>query len=292
MENACTSSVPSSSVPSSTSATPDDVANTARKSRRRWIVLAILIAMIGGGILTAWTMGLGTGTAPVLGYHIVNEYPHDANAFTQGLVIADGVLFEGTGQYGQSSLREVDLNSGRVLRQQLLPPRVFGEGITVLDDRIYQLTWKSGICLVYDVKTLQPVDRFRYRGQGWGLTHDGKQLILSDGGDILEFIDPKTFKTVRRLRVTDGRRRIDNLNELEYIDGEIWANVWHSDHIARINPETGVVQSWVNLTGLNPRRPHREAVLNGIAWDEKTQRLLVTGKNWGKMFEIKIGSTK
>ncbi len=282
----------SSSVSSSTPLTPDEVADDIRKSRRRWIMLGVWFAVIGGGILTAWTMGLGTGTAPVLGYRIVNEYPHDANAFTQGLVIADGVLFEGTGQYGQSSLREVDLNSGRVLRQQLLPPRVFGEGVTVLNDRIYQLTWKSGICLVYDVKTLQPVDRFRYRGQGWGLTHDGKNLILSDGGDVLEFIDPKTFKTVRRLRVTDGRRRIDNLNELEYIDGEIWANVWHSDHIARIDPQTGAVQSWVNLTGLFPRRPHREAVLNGIAWDGKSQRLYVTGKNWGKLFEIEIGSTK
>ncbi|WP_206028706.1 glutaminyl-peptide cyclotransferase [Thalassoroseus pseudoceratinae] len=286
MENAITASE------SSASPTPDDVANIGTTTKRRWIILAASLLLVGGGIFTAWAMGLGSGTAPVVGYRIVNEFPHDANAFTQGLVITDGVLLEGTGQYGQSSLREVDLKSGRVLRQQPLSPRVFGEGITVMGDRIYQLTWKSGICFVYDAKTLQPVDRFRYRGQGWGITHDGTHLILSDGGYNLEFIDPKTFKTIRRIRVIDGRRRIDNLNELEYINGEIWANIWHSDYIARIDPKTGTVNSWVNLTGLHPRRPHREAVLNGIAWDEQSKRLFVTGKNWGKLFEVVTVSTR
>ena len=284
MENATTSSE------LTTPTTPEEPGNNSRKTRRRWVLPAICFAVIGGGILTAWAMGIGSGTAPVVGYRVVNEFPHDANAFTQGLVITDGVLLEGTGQYGESTLREVELKSGRVIRQQLLSPRVFGEGITVMGDRIYQLTWKSGICFVYDRTTMTPIDRFRYRGQGWGITHDGTHLIVSDGGDILEFVDPKSFKTVRRIRVVDGRRRIDNLNELEYINGEIWANVWHSDHIARIDPETGTVKSWINLTGLYPRRPHREAVLNGIAWDEQSKRLFVTGKNWGKLFEIEVGT--
>lgn len=224
------------------------------------------------------------------GYRVVNAYPHDASAYTQGLVIDNGNLYEGTGREGTSTLRRVDLTSGKVLQQHAMDGRQFGEGITVMGDRIYQLTWKARTCYVYDRQTFRELNRFRYDGQGWGLTHNGKHLIMSDGSSGLRFIDPDTFKVVRTVWVRSGGRAITNLNELEYINGEIFANIWYKDVIARIDPETGNVNSWIDLTNLYPlrKRRDRECVLNGIAWDAENKRLFVTGKYWPKLYEIEV----
>ena len=226
----------------------------------------------------------------VYGYEIVNTYPHDPGAFSQGLVIVDGYLYEGTGQRGRSTLRKVELETGKVLQQVSLDRRFFGEGITIWDERIYQLTWQAGLGFVYDKETFKELGRFRVRGEGWGLTHDGTHLILSNGTQTLQFLDPKTFRVVRRLNVRDGRNWVRNLNELEYADGVILANVWGSDQIAWISPKTGNVTAWIDLRGLTPAviRHNSDAVLNGIAYDPESKRLFVTGKNWPKLYEIRI----
>ena len=230
------------------------------------------------------------GRPDVYGFEVVNTYPHDQNAFCQGLVIADGVLYEGTGKYGESTLRKVDLTTGRVLDQTRLENQLFGEGITVWDDRIFQITWRSGVGIVYEKNSLRELERFRIRSEGWGLTNDGKNLILSDGTSVLQFLDPQTYRVIRRLTVRDRGIPIRNLNELEYVGGEIMANVWMTDKIVRISPETGSVTGWIDLRGLAPpqTRRDREAVLNGIAYDAKAGRLFVTGKNWPTLFEIRL----
>jgi glutamine cyclotransferase len=228
--------------------------------------------------------------APVYGYEIVNTYPHDTRAFSQGLAYADGFIYEGTGLYGQSSLRRVELQTGRVLQQVHLANHLFGEGIAVWGDLIYQLTWTHGVGYVYDKTTLKQLRTFSYSGQGWGLTHDGRHLILSDGSAVLRFIDPSDFSVIRRVTVTDYRgRRIDNLNELEYVEGEIFANIWNSDFIARIAPN-GQITGWIDLSGIMGRRKpsNPEAVLNGIAYDPVQKRLFVTGKLWPTLFEIRL----
>lgn len=229
--------------------------------------------------------------APIVyGYEIVNTYPHDPGAFCQGLEIVDGKLYEGTGQYGKSTLRKVNLETGKVLQQVSLDRRLFGEGITIRDQRIYQLTWRSGLGIVYDQETFKELGRFRIRGEGWGLTHDGKNLILSNGSPTLQFLDPKTFRVVRRINVRDRGSWVRNLNELEFVDGVILANVWTTNRIAWISPETGDVTAWIDLTGLAPAqvRYDTDAVLNGIAYDSKSKRLFVTGKNWPNLFEIRL----
>ena len=225
-------------------------------------------------------------TAPVYGYRIVNEYPHDRTAFTQGLVYADGDLYEGTGRYGESTLRRVDLESGDVLQSYALDPRHFGEGIAVLGDRIYQLTWQTKTAFVYDRETFAPLGTFGYPTEGWGLTTDGERLIMSDGTSKLVFRDPETFAEVGSVVVQDDDQPIPYLNELEYIDGEVWANVWRTDVIVRIDPGTGRVNSWINLTDLLNRGEQRADVLNGIAHDSATGRIFVTGKLWPRLFEI------
>lgn len=229
-------------------------------------------------------------SVPVFGYRIVASFPHDPHAFTQGLISVDGQLIEGTGNYGRSSLRRVDPATGRVEQDARLPPHLFGEGVTLWQDRLIQLTWREGLGLIHDRDSLALVDTFEYSGEGWGLTHDGRHWIMSDGSSELRFLDPDTRRVVRRLPVRDGVRAIDSLNELEWVEGEIWANVWHSDRIARIDPATGGVTGWIDLSGLYPEaeRPHREAVLNGVAYDAKTRRLFVTGKNWPRLYEIEI----
>lgn len=258
---------------------------------RRTARLLLTLAAIG--------LGLGVGpvmaaqphtTTPVYGYKIVNTYPHDPHAFSQGLVFVDGQLYEGTGQYGQSTLRKVDLETGRVLQQVALERWLFGEGITVWDNRIIQLTWRAGIGIVYNRESFKEIRRFQVRGEGWGLTHDGAHLILSNGSSTLQFLDPKTFKVVRRIGVRDGGKWIRNLNELEYAEGVILANVWGENRIAWISPQTGNVAAWIDLEGLAPRevRSDRDAVLNGIAYDAKMKRLFVTGKNWPKLYEIQL----
>ncbi|MGH9323803.1 MAG: glutaminyl-peptide cyclotransferase [Vicinamibacteria bacterium] len=227
---------------------------------------------------------------PVYTYKVTNSYPHDTSAFTQGLVYSDGVLYEGTGLQGRSSLRRVDLETGNVLQRTELLPMYFGEGIAVLGNRIYQLTWTTGVGFIYDKKTLGLLQEFHYGIEGWGMTHDGASLIVSDGSFNLYYWDPETLVETRRLTVTDGGKPVTHLNELEYVEGEIYANVWQEDRIARISPQTGKVLSWIDLTGLLPlaERHGREDVLNGIAYDPATERLFVTGKLWPKVFEIQI----
>ncbi len=257
------------------------------RARRSWILL--LFVSVFGLAFAAWLMA-GPRKVPAYGFEVVAQYPHDDNAYCQGLVYRDGVLYEGTGRYGQSTLRKVDLVSGKVLQRVDLHRQLFGEGTTVYGDRIIQLTWKSGIGIVYDKVSFEQLMQFRISGEGWGITHDGRQLIMSDGSPTLRFLNPDTFQVQRRLTVQSGRQRVTRLNELEYIEGEIWANVWGEEYLARISPETGLVLGWVDLRGLKPTslRHNREAVLNGIAYDSEDKRIFVTGKNWPQLYEIRL----
>jgi glutamine cyclotransferase len=226
---------------------------------------------------------------PVQGYTIVKVYPHDRDAFTQGLQYVDGILYEGTGLNGRSSIRKVQLETGTVVQRREIPQQYFGEGITVLKGQLFQLTWQSGVALTYDAKTFGPGRTFQYRGEGWGLTNDGTQIIMSDGTDALRFLDPATFAERRRVRVTAGGTPVPNLNELEFYKGEVLANVWMSEYLARIDPKSGKVVGWINLTGLlSPRERASTDVLNGIAYDAAGDRLFVTGKLWPKLFEIRL----
>jgi glutamine cyclotransferase len=228
-------------------------------------------------------------SAIVDGYKVIHAYPHDTSAFTQGLIYLDGYLYEGTGLKGKSQIRMVDLESGKVLQHYNLPSRFFGEGITNWGSTLVELTWQAHEGFVYDRFSFRLLRTFNYPGEGWGLTHDERSLILSDGTPNLRFLDPKTFKEIRRVRVTDAGKPVENLNELEYVHGEIYANVWNTNRIARIAPRTGQVLRWIDLTGILPPQDmeNDNAVLNGIAYDEKGNRLFVTGKLWPKLFEIK-----
>lgn len=227
---------------------------------------------------------------PVYDYRIVNVYPHDRQAFTQGLVIEDGVFYEGTGLRGESSLRRVEPETGTVSQLLLLPDQFFGEGITIWEDRIIQLTWKSGVGFVYDKDSFELLDTFGYPTEGWGITHDGTKLIMSDGSSTLYFWDPETLEEVGQVQVHDDRGPVTMLNELEYVQGKIYANVWQTDRIAAIDPETGRVTGWIDLVGLlQPEDKVQQVdVLNGIAYDEDGDRLFVTGKWWPKLFEIDL----
>ena len=223
-------------------------------------------------------------------YKVVHAYPHDQHAFTQGIIYVDGHLYESTGMKGHSSLREEDLETGRIERMQLVSSQYFAEGLTDWNNTLIQLTWQSHIAFVYDRATFRLLRTFSYTGEGWGLTHDAKSLILSDGTATLRFFDPATFKEVRRITVRDRGKPITELNELEYIHGEIYANIWYADRIARISPATGRVVGWIDLKGLIPsdQLSGDEAVLNGIAYDSAHNRLFVTGKLWPKIFEITL----
>lgn len=227
-------------------------------------------------------------TAPMFRVRVVATFPHDSAAFTQGLVMINGQLFESIGLYGKSALRRVDLTSGRVLQETPLPAEVFAEGVAAWRGQLVQLTWREGVGLIYDREQLQPVDYFEYSGEGWGITTDGTQWIISNGSAELQWLDPATRRVIRRVTVHDGERPITALNELEWIDGEIWANVWQQDVIARIDPASGAVNSWLNLHDLLPAaaRSNRDAVLNGIAYDAVNQRIFVTGKNWSTLYQI------
>jgi glutamine cyclotransferase len=224
-------------------------------------------------------------------YQVVHVYPHDSRAFTQGLIYVDGHLYESTGLNGRSSLRMVDLFSGKVLQNYDLPAEYFGEGLTDWGSTLIQLTWKAHKGFVYDRFSFTLQRTFPYAGEGWGLTHDKTQLIMSDGTSYLRFFDPKSFKETTRIRVTDeGNHPVENLNELEYVHGEIYANIWQTDKIARIAPRTGKVLGWIDLSGIIDKRElaGSSAVLNGIAYDSAADRLFVTGKLWPKLFEIKL----
>jgi glutamine cyclotransferase len=231
---------------------------------------------------------------PVQGFKVVRSYPHDPQAFTQGLFFHDGFLFEGTGLRGQSSIRKVEIETGRVLQEVALPPEVFGEGITQWGDRLIGLTWTEQTAYVLDLKTFKLWRRFNYTGEGWGLTHNERELILSDGTPELRFLDPQTFKELRRVKVTANGQPVEQLNELEWVEGEIYANIWQTDRIARIDPKTGRVTAWIDLAGLLPdaQRVSVDAVLNGIAYDSAKKRLFVTGKLWPRMFEIQLTKSR
>lgn len=226
---------------------------------------------------------------PVYRYQVVKSYPHDRQAFTQGLVYLDGYLYEGTGLNGQSGIRKVSLESGEVLQHRRIDEKYFGEGIAVWGKTLVQLTWQSELGFVYDLASFEPIRTFRFTGEGWGLTHDGKRLIMSDGTPTLRFLDPVTFKETGSLTVKDRGVPVDDLNELEIVKGEILANVWQSHRIARISPNTGQVTGWIDLTGLlSPRDAIGVDVMNGIAFDAKGDRLFVTGKLWPRVFEIRV----
>lgn len=227
---------------------------------------------------------------PVYTYKVVQTYPHDRDAFTQGLVYEDGLLLEGTGLHGQSSLRRVSLETGAVIQQIDLDEAYFGEGIAVVGDRIVQLTWQENTGFVYDRSSFALLDQFGYASEGWGLTYDGSRLIMSDGTYVLHFLDPETFVETGTIKVRDKDRYITLLNELEFVNGELFANVWQSDYIARIDPGTGKVTGWINLAGLlaSQTRARPPGVLNGIAYDAAGDRLFVTGKNWPYLFEIDL----
>jgi len=221
-------------------------------------------------------------------YKVVKTFVHDPGAFTQGLEFRDGVLYEGTGLKGQSSLRRVKLENGQVLQKVDLAGQYFGEGITVLKDKILQLTWQTGVGFIYDRKTLKLTGQFKYPGEGWGLTTDGKNVFMSDGTAEIRVWDATTLKETRRITVRSGNSSIDQLNELEYVDGEIFANIWQSDYIVRISPADGRVLGVIDMKGLLDLRSGHEDVLNGIAYDAATKRLFVTGKLWPKIFQIEL----
>ncbi|HEX8294486.1 MAG TPA: glutaminyl-peptide cyclotransferase [Pyrinomonadaceae bacterium] len=242
-----------------------------------------------GGVTVNGTPG-AAGQPRFYGYEVVNAFPHDPDAFTQGLVFHGGALLESTGLERHSTLRRVELQTGRVLQKVEVPAQFFAEGLTLFGGKLYQLTWKAEKGFIYDPKTLEKTGEFTYVGEGWGLTHDADSLILSDGSDQLRFIDPNDYRVRRTVSVSDGGRPVEELNELEYVKGEVYANVWHQNRIARIDPQTGRVKGWIDLSGLlKPGEvSDEEAVLNGIAYDEAGDRLLVTGKLWPKLFEVRL----
>lgn len=257
------------------------------------LVLLVSLAVLGASqsVLAAQANinSVNAGRIPTCGFEVIHTYPHDSQAFTQGLAYDGGVLYEGTGEYGKSTLRRVDLKSGRVLQQTRLNGTFFGEGVAVCKGRLVQLTWKSGIGLVYDRQNLTQIGEFRYQTEGWGITSDGKRLIMSDGTDTLHFLDLETFEELGQIKVKAAGVPVQGLNELEYIKGEIYANLWPTNWIAIISPQTGDVLRTVNLSGILQEKDARGAdVLNGIAYDPEGGRIFVTGKLWPKLFQIKL----
>ena len=222
-------------------------------------------------------------------YEIINTYNHDNKAFTQGLIYYQNFLYEGTGLYGESSLRKVNIETGEVLQIYEIPEQYFGEGITIWEDKIIQLTWQSQKGFIYDLETFEKIGEFNYPTQGWGLTHNDEYLIMSDGSDRLYFLDPQSFTKVKEIRVFYNNLYLTRLNELEYINGEIFANVWLTDQIVRINPETGEVIGFLDFSELKANEPNlSDNVLNGIAYNSQTNHLFITGKLWSKLYEIKL----
>lgn len=246
-------------------------------------------------LLVAFVLALltttGSGSATMYSYKIVHRYPHDPTAFTQGLVFHDGFLYEGTGLYGESSLRKVNFEDGTVLEYVGLGREFFGEGIAILGNKLFQLTWLEGRGFVYDLPTLAKIDEFSYQSEGWGLTTDGEYLIISDGSDVLTYLDPESYEPMRQVSVSGENGPVKCLNELEYINGEIYANIWLTDWVIRISPLTGKVLGWIDLSGLRVLEKSKNStadVLNGIACDQENDRLFVTGKLWSSVYEIQL----
>jgi len=257
-------------------------------------VMVIAAVFIASGV---WVVFLNSGQAPTdsdpptfYTSSIVKTYPHDTMAFTEGLVFENGVLYESIGIYGTSSLRRVNLENGKVQQEVLLPEQYFGEGLTVVNGSLIQLTWQENIGFIYNKETFRLLGNFSYSTQGWGLTYNDNELIMSDGTSNLYFLDPITFQKVRQVSIHDGNNSVTNINELEYINGDVYANIWRQQKIAIINAQTGTVKGWIDLTGIYQSN-NPEEVLNGIAYDQQTNRLFVTGKNWPNLYQITITPT-
>jgi glutamine cyclotransferase len=249
----------------------------------------VLAAILFAGVL-ACSISSTAEDVPVYSYEVVNSWPHDAEAYTQGLVFYDGSLFESTGLYGSSSLRRVELKTGKVKKKVDVAREYFAEGMTIFGDKIFQLTWQAQKGFVYDLKKFRQEGEFTYEGQGWGLTHDNHSLIMSDGTNRIRFLDPNTFQVQRTISVYENGHPLTELNELEFIKGEIYANIWKTDRIVRIDPTTGRINAWVDMTGLHHEGDRRipENCLNGIAYDAESDRIFLTGKRWSKMYEIRL----
>jgi glutaminyl-peptide cyclotransferase len=253
---------------------------------RAWSSAALVIlAMLG---LARQPAAARADAAPTWRHEVVRSFPHDPEAFTQGLLFRDGFLYESTGQNGRSSLRKVELETGKVVQRLGIGRQYFAEGLAAWGSRLIQLTWETNIGFVYDRATFTQLRTFTYKGEGWGLADDGSRLVMSDGTPTLRFLDPETLAETGQVRVLDGPAAVDDLNELEVVKGDIFANVWLTDRIAVIAPATGRVTAWLDLKGLMPGRANADAVLNGIAYDAARDRLFVTGKLWPRMFEIRV----
>ena len=262
-------------------------------------VLVVTTVLAVSGVWAVWQnfghAPVDSGSPTLYAYTIDNTYPHDPAAFTEGLVFNNDVLYESTGNYGESSLRQVNLETGEVQKEVFLPSQYFGEGLTVVNDSLVQLTWQNNVGFVYDKATLEVLGNFSYSTEGWGLTFDGDQLIMSDGSSNLYFLDPTTFQKTGQINVHDGNASVTDINELEYVHGDVYANIWLQQKIAIINPQTGSVKGWIDLTPLyqtnNPTN-NIDNVLNGIAYDAQTNRLFVTGKDWPNLYQITIAPSK
>lgn len=249
------------------------------------------IASLAALVALALAASALAAEVPTYGYEVVHVYPHDRGAFTEGLFYLDGALYESTGLNGRSQIRKESLETGQPSMTRDLPDGYFGEGITAWRGKLIQLTWRNHVGFIYDLATFKPIGRFAYPGEGWALTNDGRQIIMSDGTPQIRFLDPKTLKEVRRITVTFDGGEVANVNELEWVKGEIFANIWMTDKIVRIDPRTGRIVGWIDLTGILPAADQsgdRDDVLNGIAYDARRDRLFVTGKRWPKLFEIKL----
>ncbi len=253
------------------------------------LLLLIAILMVSAAFVVSVINQTADQEVVYYTYNIVNTYKHDESAFTQGLVYDDDALYESTGLYGFSTLRRVDLESGEVLQSYSLPESYFGEGITICDNRIIQLTWLENKGFVYDKHSFELIQEFNYPTEGWGLTYDGNKCIMSDGSAYLFFLDPLTFESIGHVEVLDATTPVSRINELEYVNGKVYANIWMKDKIAIISPQTGKVEGWIDLNGLQDFEDHSsDEVLNGIAYDAVEERLFVTGKKWSNLFEIEL----
>jgi glutamine cyclotransferase len=268
----------------------ENTSNVMKNRRLVGILFGTCIIVISASLLILLSNNPANTEPVYYTYNIVNVYPHNETAFTEGLVFKDGVLYESTGLYGHSTLRIVELETGNTLQIYALTNKFFGEGITIFGDKIIQLTWRSNKGFIYDKSSLELLQEFGYLTEGWGITYDGSRLIMSNGTATLQFLDPETFNQVGQIQVYDPDiGPVTMLNELEYIHGKVYANIWNEERIAIINPHTGQITGWINLEGINDLENQDIGnVLNGIAYDEKGDRLFVTGKRWSQLFEINL----